>query len=157
MDNENLNTDDLEITEPLTSIPMIKGRGRRDKEYNHTVICTAFFDHIQKHGTPPTNIELADKCNVSVTTIKNHLKMLKKTSLETRREKYELMFDNIMASVSIQAAHGSVKAAKLFMQLMGKFVDKKELDIGNNLFEKMNDEQLEKFIEKLASTSTLGK
>lgn len=145
--------DDDDTIYPALESPVT---GRRDKEYNHTIICTAFYNYIRKHGRPPTNDELAQLCDVGVTTIKNHLKTLKAATLESRRAKYELMFDDVMGAVAIRAAAGDTRAAKLFMQLMGRFTEKKELDISDRLFEKMDDKALAQFIANLESTTKSG-
>lgn len=89
-------------------------------QYNHNRITWAISVLIQEYGRMPTNEEIAIKTEISRQTVHKHLKEYAKDVryLEIV-EQFKFMSSKVLAKVFSFAVQGDVKAAKLYLQVVG--------------------------------------
>ncbi|WP_407498218.1 hypothetical protein [Elizabethkingia anophelis] len=90
-------------------------------EVNHYNIMWAISTLTREHGNfPPVNL-IAEKLNISRTTIYKHLKTFKESSLyKEQQQSIELMADKVIWQMYTLADRGDVKAARLFLDVAGR-------------------------------------
>ncbi|MCL1670062.1 HTH domain-containing protein [Elizabethkingia ursingii] len=90
-------------------------------EVNHYNIMWAISTLTKEYANfPPVNF-IAEKLNLSRTTIYKHLKTFKESALyKEQQQSIELMADKIIWQMYSLADRGDVKAARLFLDIAGK-------------------------------------
>jgi hypothetical protein len=89
-------------------------------EYNHNQITRAISTLMKECGRMPTNVEIANKTELSRQTVHKHLKEYAKDEryLETLAQ-FRFMRSKVLAKVFSFAVKGDTKAAKLFFEVTG--------------------------------------
>lgn len=117
---------------PAKKLPKKYDR-RADWEHNHETIAEAFFKHIRAFGRPPTTRALKESTGLSAVTIDNHMKELNSISLEERVKGFKVITGEVISSTALKAKTGDTNAAKLFLQVVEKFKEGKELEVSGNV------------------------
>ena len=116
---------------------------------NQAIIQNAYIELIQHLHRCPTNLEVSEKVNLSVHTIKNHVKELK---FEPLQSPLRSLTPDVIASIYNSARKGLPASQKLWMQIMEGWSEGMNLNISGSLEERirnMNKEDRQKRIEEL--------
>ena len=91
------------------------------KEYNYVIISNAVSNFLSNNGRMPTKVEIAMQTGLSRKTVHKHLKDYSASSrVEDQVQQYRLMTPTVIDSVIRAALRGDMKAAKIFLDSVGK-------------------------------------
>ena len=89
-------------------------------EQNHLHICTAISENMRVYGTMPNKTEIADETGLSRQTVAKHLREYQahpEVKAETRQ--FQVVANRVLASMFKSAVNGDVRAARLYLELVG--------------------------------------
>ena len=118
---------------------------------NQAIIQQAYIELIQQLKRCPTNLEVSEKVNLSICTIKNHTKELK---FEPLQSPMRTLTPDVLAAIYNSARKGSSQSQKLWMQIMEGWKENSNLNLsGGFLIEdrvnKMTEDEIKKRIAEL--------
>jgi len=111
---------------------------------NQAIIQNAYIELIQQLHRCPTNLEVSEKVNLSIHTIKNHVKELK---FEPLQSPLRSLTPDVIASIYNSARKGLPASQKLWMQIMEGWKESSNVNLSGSIEEKirnMNQDELEK-------------
>jgi hypothetical protein len=89
-------------------------------ERNHMVISEAISNFMRKYGVMPTKNAIADETGLSRQTVSTHFKeYTSHPEFTAQVEQFKFMSHNILANVSKHALNGDMRAAKLYLEMVG--------------------------------------
>jgi len=106
----------------LNKIDLILSAGTKSDiwEYNHSLINNAVADYLRRNGAMPNKSYLARETGLSRATITKHFVDHKKQPEHlVEMEQFKFMAPNVLANVCKQALNGDIKAARLYLQMVG--------------------------------------
>ena len=122
-----------------------------DWEVNHVIILEAFQEYMKNHEKRPTNQKLADLTGLHKNTIINHLRELGKVPMGDRFASLRLKTGDVLdacAKHGEDGGQGGAAYAKLYLQVMEGFSEKKEIEHSGSL-SGLSDEELKKHEQEL--------
>jgi DNA-binding phage protein len=97
-----------------------KSTKRQDWDRNHTAITEAYITLVQELKRPPTQTQIAERCQLSRESINKHLKELK---LDDVTPDIKLHTQRVLLGLTKKAETGDAPAVKLWMQLVHGWVE----------------------------------
>jgi len=121
-------------------------------EYNQSLLADAFGKLVKMNGKKPTIRELMKFTQLSVNTIRRHLKILEKTEMKEKWSSFRILTEQVIlaqARNAMSMAKGSAQSAKLFLELVEGWSPGMKLEITNtfNHAGMSNEELLAKYEE----------
>jgi len=90
------------------------------REYNHSLINSAVSNYMGKHGVMPNKSAIARETGLSRQTVAKHFVTYKRHPEHTAEmEQFKFMAPNVLATVFKQALNGDIKAARLYLEMVG--------------------------------------
>lgn len=106
----------------------LKGKRRRNYEFNHKIIRDAYIRLIKENkGRKPTDGEVSKETGLSLRTIVGHFKEL---VFNADTSRLRILTEDMIIAVFRAGMKGSGHSQKFWFQLMEKYVDKKDLTTG---------------------------
>jgi hypothetical protein len=99
---------------------------RKDWEFYHDLILKAYEDVLTETKRFPTQVAIAEKCQLSRNTVAKHIKNLSLANISPR---HKLMSDSVLFGISKAGAKGDARAGKLFFQLVHNWNEKLQVDV----------------------------
>lgn len=121
---------------------------RRDWENNHFMISEAYLKLAGRSRRRPTIKALMKKTGLSHTAIENHLLEIQKFNLEDRYNDMKLLTGDLLVAMYREGKKGKASCAKLFLQIIEDFTEKKEHKIKS--LDQLTDEELNSKLQDLA-------
>jgi len=113
---------------------------RRDWEDNHILISEQYIKLARKWTKRPTVSALVKATKLSHATIETHLLEMSKMNLEDRYKHFKFLTGDLLLSMYREGKKGKASCAKLFLQIIEDFTEKKEHKIPG--LEALNTEEL---------------
>ncbi len=89
-------------------------------EHNHTIISNAISNFMRECGVMPTKNAIAEKTGLSRQTVAKHFKEYSAHPEFTAEvEQFKFMSHNILANVFKYAVNGDMRAARLYLEMVG--------------------------------------
>jgi hypothetical protein len=89
-------------------------------EYNHSTITNAVSSFIQQYGVMPAKNAIAEKTGLSRQTVAKHLATYNRhPDFTAQMEQFKFMAPNLFAGIYKLALNGDVRAAKLYLEMVG--------------------------------------
>jgi len=99
-------------------------------ENNQALLQKAYVDLIQRLKRCPTRMEVAKEVNLSVKTVKLHIKEMKFEPLDNPMR---VLTPDVLASIYSSARKGSAQSQKLWMQIMEGWTEKQEMNVSGGV------------------------
>ena len=111
-------------TESIQTSPVVLSK--QDEERNHTwgenhkAIITFVESYMQKERAMPTVTAIAQNTGLGRTTVYKHLQSLTgHPAVKEHNNMFKLLATEVLRKVCSEALYGNLKAAKLYMEIMG--------------------------------------
>ncbi len=89
-------------------------------EHNHLVISSAISNFMRRHGQMPTKNAIAEQTGLSRQTVAKHFAAYRShPEFIAEMEQFKFMAHNILANVFKYASNGDMKAARLYLEMVG--------------------------------------
>ncbi|MBB5395323.1 hypothetical protein [Mucilaginibacter sp. AK015] len=89
-------------------------------DYNHTIINNAVITLMRQYGTMPGKKAIAEKTGLSRQTVAKHLKEYQRQpDFTAEMQQFKFMAPNVLTSVFNSALNGDMKAARLYLEMVG--------------------------------------
>jgi hypothetical protein len=89
-------------------------------ENNHQVISNAIANLMRRHDSMPTKSAIAQETGLSRQTIATHLKQYRQhPEFMAEMEQFKFMANKVLANVFKFAGNGDIKAARLYLEMVG--------------------------------------
>jgi len=100
-------------------------------EYNHLVITNFISEFMRVRGIMPTKSSIVQETGLSRQTVAKHFKeYTSHPGYTAEMEQFKFMANNILATVFKYASSGDMRAAKLYLEMVGA-IDKKQNTVVN--------------------------
>ena len=103
---------------------------------NQAIIQNAYIELIQRLHRCPTNLEVSEKVNLSIHTIKNHVKELK---FEPLQSPLRSLTPDVIISIYNSARKGLSASQKLWMQIMEGWSENMNVNISGTIEERIRN------------------
>jgi len=104
-------------------------KSRKDWEYNHTLISSAYAQWLLTHFTRPTVKALSEKTGINIHTLRDHLDHMDTLSLIKKTKGLSIITENVLMGLAKAAMAGGAKEVKLWLQVVEGWVEKKDIDL----------------------------
>jgi hypothetical protein len=89
-------------------------------EHNHATITNAISNFMRQHGTMPTKNTIAGQTGLSRQTVAKHFAAYRShPEFTAEMEQFKFMAHNLLGNVFKYAAGGDMKAARLYLEMVG--------------------------------------
>jgi hypothetical protein len=89
-------------------------------EHNHTVISRAISSFMRQHGVMPAKNTIAEQTGLSRQTVAKHFVTYRShPEFMVEMEQFKFMAHNLLANVFKYASNGDMKAARLYLEMVG--------------------------------------
>lgn len=112
----------MEQTESTTSRPAheLDKEQQHQWDENHKIIMECIHDYMRRHDGVPTLRYIAEQTGLNRKTISKHLNgFMQMPDFKEHTGIYKMMASNVLGHLYSLAMLGEVKAARLYMQLIG--------------------------------------
>lgn len=125
---------------------------------NHQRIEAAFLEHIKNHRQPPTQKQISESTGLSLRIVHKHFQEL---TLENFMSDYKRWTPMVMTGIFARARSGNGACAKLWLQVVDGFAEKKEHTgkdgqplFPQNPYSSMTEDEIDAELKKRLSTQS---